>query len=412
MVVENQGVPRDRRVWNESRTLSAAGWEVVVLCPATEAAEPRVEIRDGIEIHRFPLRPAESALGYAREYGQALLRIRRLARRLQRRKPFDVIHVSSPPDFLHLALRGPIASGARLVFDHHDVSPELFRSRFGRDGLVPRLAHRLLLRIERHALGSADAVISTNESYRRIAIARGGADPDDVFVVRNGPDLDRFRPVAGDPGLRNGRRHLIAYLGAMGPQDGIDHALRALETVRGLRADDWHAIFVGSGEVMPEMQRLAGELGVSQMVEFAGWRGDGDIRRILSTADVCLAPDPPGPLNDVSTMIKIPEYMALGCAIASYDLTETRVSAGDAAAYASSPTPASLGHCVHDLLEDRRRRIELGHRARARVAELSWERSAEALLAAYERVAGGVGKVPNPADNRPRARGRPSPARW
>lgn len=383
LVVENQGVPQDRRVWNEGRTLAAAGWEVVIVCPRSAGAgQPPTEVVDGIAIHRYPLRPAAGALGYVREYGQALWRIRRLARKLQRDRHFDVVHVSSPPDFLHLALRSPRARGARLIFDHHDLTPELFRSRFRGPGLV----HRVLLAIERRALRAADTVISTNESYRRVAIERGGVDPDRIFVVRNGPDLDHFVPVAPDPRLRGGRRHLIAYLGAMGPQDGIDHALRALSALRRLRADDWRAVFIGSGEVLPEMQALAAELGLSEMVEFAGWRGDPDIRRILSTADVCLAPDPPGPLNDVSTMIKIPEYMAMGCPIVSYYLPETHVTAGDAAAYATSGEPEELGSRLHELLNDPVRRREMARAGRERVVELSWRRSSAALIAAYEQA--------------------------
>jgi len=383
LISENAPVPADRRVWNEARTLAAAGWEVVIVCAADERGEQAaVESIDGIEVHRYRLRPASGALGYPREYAQAIWRIRKLVRRLQRRRPFDVVHVANPPDFLLLATRSARAKGARLVFDHHDLSPELFSSRFGRAGLP----HRLLLAIERHAMRSADVVISTNESYRGIAIGRGGVDPDDVFVVRNGPDLERFKPVEPDSALRRGRRYLLAYLGVMGRQDGIDHALRALAALRGLRADDWQAVFVGEGEVRGEMEALAVELGLAEQVEFAGWRGDDDIRRILSTADVCLAPDPPSPLNDLSTMIKVPEYMAMGCAIASYGLPETRVSAGPAAAYAEQSTPEGLGRCVHELLEDPERRREMARLGQESVASLSWQRSAESLLAAYERA--------------------------
>lgn len=383
LVVENQGIPQDRRVWNEGRTLAAAGWEVAIVCPqAAGADQPLREVLEGVEIHRYPLRPAAGAADYVREYAQALWRIRRLVGALGADHPFDVVHVSSPPDFIHLALRMPRARGARLIFDHHDLTPELFRSRFERAGLT----HRALLAIERRALRSANAVIATNESYRRIAINRGGVDPADVFVVRNGPDLERFVPVAPDPSLRRGRRHLIAYLGAMGPQDGIDHALRALAALRGLRADDWYAVFIGSGDVLPAMQELAEELGIADLVEFAGWRGDADIRRILSTADVCLAPDPPGPLNDVSTMIKVPEYMAMGKPIASYDLPETRVSAGDAALYAESGEPEALARCAQELLSDRSRRREMGERGQRRVTGLSWHHSSQALLAAYQHA--------------------------
>ncbi len=383
MVIENDGVPEDRRVWDECRTLSAAGWDVVVVCPETRHADrPATEVIEGIEVRRYQLRPAESTLGYFREYSQALWQTWRLVRGLQRERPFDVVHLSNPPDFMYLAVRAPRAAGARLIFDHHDLMPELFRSRFSRAGLP----HRVLREIERRALRAADVVISTNESYRRIAIDRGGVAPQNVFVVRNGPDLERFVPVAPDPSLRRGRRHLIAYLGVMGPQDGIDHALYALAELRRLRADDWHAVFIGDGELLDAMQALAAELGLSEMVEFAGWRGDDDIRRMLSTADVCLAPDPPSPLNDASTMVKIPEYMAMGGPIASYRLPETRHSAGDAAAYAATAEPASLGRCVHELLEDPERRRRMRSVGKARVTGLSWQRSAATLLNAYNRV--------------------------
>lgn len=392
LISENAPLPKDRRVWNEARSLAEAGWEVVAVCAAAaDVEQPAIETIEGVEVHRFPLRPAAGALGYGREYVQALWRIHRLVRRLQHERPFDLVHAASPPDFLLLAARPARRAGARFVFDHHDLTPELFRSRFGRAGIV----HRILLAIERSAMRGADVVISTNESYRQIAIERGGMDPADVFVVRNGPDLERFQPVAEDPSLRRGRRYLLAYLGMMGPQDGIDHALRALAALRTMRPDDWQAVFIGDGEVRGEMERLAAELGLAAPIEFAGWRGDDDIRRILSTADVGLEPDPPSPLNDRSTMIKVGEYMAMGCPIAAYDLAETRVTAGDAAAYAASPTPEALGACLHDLLEDPERRQQMAQYGRERVLELSWQRSAPILLAAYERA---MSRSPRRAD--------------
>jgi glycosyltransferase involved in cell wall biosynthesis len=391
MVVENQSVPRDRRVWNESRTLAYAGWDVVVVCPRVAGGrevEAACETIAGVEIHRYPLRSAERALGYGREYAQALWRTARLVRTLERRGRFDVVHTANPPDFMHLALSGPRRRGARFVFDHHDLSPELYRSRFGRAGV----GYRLLCALERRALSLADLVISTNESYRRIAIERGGVDPARAFVVRNGPDLERFRPVEPDPALRRGREHLIAYLGMMGPQDGIDHALHALAALRGLRADDWRGIFIGSGEMLEPMRALSAELGLADAVEFIGWRGDPEIRRILSTAAVCLAPDPPSPLNDLSTMIKVTEYMAIGRPIASYGLRETRISAGEAAAYAADSNPGSLGQCVHELLEDPQRQERMGGTGRERVVRLSWQRSAENLLDAYALLSTDTGR--------------------
>ena len=397
IISENAPVPADRRVWNISRTLAAAGWQVVIACAqGTDRDDAPFEVLEGIEIHRYPLRPAGSTLGYAREYGQALWRLRKLVRRLSRERRFDVVHACNPPDLLLLAARSLRRQGTRFIFDHHDLVPELYRSRFGRG---EDLGYRATLRAERVAYRMADVSLATNGSYARVAVERGGMDPEDVFVVRNGPDLKRFRPVEPDPAWRRGRAHLISYLGIMGPQDGVDHALRALAALRALR-DDWHAVFIGDGDALPAMRALADELRLGDHVEFAGWRGDDDIRLILSSSDVCLAPDPPSPLNDVSTMIKIPEYMALGRAVASYALPESRVSAGDSALYAAPGDPDSLGRCVAELLDDPERREQMGALARERVeTELSWQHSEGALLAAYARVL----SRPAPSPASPRA---------
>jgi glycosyltransferase involved in cell wall biosynthesis len=382
LISENAPVPGDRRVWNQSRALLEAGWSVTVVCAAAEDRDqPPTETIEGVEIHRYPLRPAEGGADYGREYAQALWRIRALVRERVASASPDVVHSANPPDFLLAAARSARRAGAAFVFDHHDLMPELFRARFGRAGLP----HKALLAIERHAMRSADVVISTNESYRRLALSRGGVDPANSFVVRNGPDLESFTPVPPDPGLRDGKEFLLAYLGMMGPQDGIDHAIGALAELRRRRGEDWKAILIGEGPVRPEMEALAAKLGIGDAVEFAGWRGDADIRRMLSSADLCLAPDPPSPLNDVSTMIKVPEYMAMGKPIASYDLAETRVSAGDAAAYAA-PAPEALGTLCDELLNDPARRDEMSRIAAARIPELSWGHSTEVLLEAYARA--------------------------
>jgi glycosyltransferase involved in cell wall biosynthesis len=385
IISENAPVPADRRVWNESRTLTAAGWSVTIVCPQGRGRhDAPFEVLEGIEIHRFPLRPASGgAISYLREYVQAFWRMRSMIRRLGRKRHFDIVHSCNPPDFLLLAARSLRGAGTRFVFDHHDLVPELYRSRFG--GGTGAL-HRIFLAVEQVAYRAADVVIATNDSYRRVAIDRGRIAPEDVFVVRNGPDLQRFRPMEPDQSLRRGKEHLVAYLGIMGPQDGVDHAVRALGWLAGRRAD-WHAIFIGDGDVLAEMRSLAADLGIANHVEFAGWRGDEDIRRILSTADVCLAPDPPSPLNDVSTMIKIAEYMAMGRPVVSYPLAESLVSAGAAAVFADGGDPESMGRCVDALLDDPERRRRLGAAGRRRVEDaLCWERSEVALLAAYERA--------------------------
>jgi glycosyltransferase involved in cell wall biosynthesis len=387
IISENAPVPSDRRVWNEATALRDGGWRVTIVCAmGQERHDAPYEELDGIEIHRYPLAPASGGLrGYAREYLQALWRIRKLARRLAREQPFAVVHACNPPDFLLLAVRSLRRQGTKMIFDHHDLVPELYASKFG-GGDNPMV--KIVRWMEQIAFRMADIVICTNESYRAIALGRGGRRPQDVFVVRNGPNLERFRPVEPAPEWRRGQRHLIGYLGIMGPQDGVDHAIRALAWLRE-RRDDWQAVFIGEGESLPAMQALAAELGIADRVEFTGWRYDDDIREILSTCDVCLAPDPPSPLNDVSTMIKIPEYLAMGCPVASYDLSESRYSAGDAALYATPGDPAALGRAVEELLEEPALRAKMAARGQAAVrGRLAWQHQIGPLLAAYEAAVG------------------------
>ncbi len=387
MLVENLSVPFDRRVWLEACALRDAGLQVVVVCPRGEQRdrEPRAVV-EGIEIHRFdPRTSSGGALGYLREYTSAFRAIRKQARTLARERRFDVVHAASPPDFLLAAARSLKRGGCRFVFDHHDLSPELYATRYGKKRGV---MYRTLLALERRAFRSADVVIATNESYRRIAIERGGKRPDDVFVVRNGPDLERFAPREPDESLKNGAAHLIAYVGMMGPQDGIEEALRALRLLR-QRRDDWRAVFVGDGDVVPDMRLLATELGLDDVVSFTGMLGADDVVRVLATAEVCISPEPSNPLNDVSTMIKVGEYLAMGRAVVAFDLPETRATAGDAAVYAASGDHAAFAQAIDDLLTNEERRRKLGTAGRERAVEtLSWDRSVEQLYAAYEHALG------------------------
>ncbi len=384
MVVENLSVPLDRRVWQEASTLRDAGFDVTVISPrGSDRDRAAYERLEGIDIHRYPdRRSSGGAISYVREYAHAFLQIRRLARKLARNDPFDVAHAANPPDFLLLAVRSLRRQGTRFVFDHHDVAPEIYESRFGRRGLV----HRLLLRLERAAFSTADMVIATNESYRRIAVERGGKHPDDVVVVRNGPRLVSFQRSCPVPELKRGAPHLIAYVGMMGPQDGIDDALRSLAELR-RRRDDWRALFAGDGDVVGEMKKLAEELGLADVVEFTGLLDQDRVIDLLSTADVCIAPEPSSPLNDASTMIKVAEYMAMGSPVVAFDLPETRATAQDGALYARPGDHAGMAGVIDALLSDRPLREALGARARRRVEQgLSWERSATALVSAYERL--------------------------
>lgn len=400
VVSENESVPSDRRVWAISTALVRGGCEVVVVCPQGDASERAqgerapFELRDGVEIHRFPLRfAAGGPLGYLGEYCAALWRVWRTVRQLSRERPFDVVHACNPPDFMLFAA-WPARRDARLIFDHHDLTPELFQTRFGGRH---RLLHKLTLLLERLSFAAADVVLATNESYAQIAQTRGHKPARDVFVVRNGPDLQHFRATRPDPVLKRGKPLLISYVGVMAPQDGVDHALRALALVRDRRSD-WHAVLAGEGEARAYLQRLADELGIGGAVEFPGWLDDDQISRLLSTSDVCLAPEPLTPLNDVSTMVKIAEYLAISRPVVAYDLRESRRAAGDAAVYAAPNEVDSFAHRITELLDDPDRRAVMGRIGRERVEQsLSWERSEMALIDAYRQAlqtANGSAQVP------------------
>jgi glycosyltransferase involved in cell wall biosynthesis len=383
ILLQNEPVPSDRHVWNQATALTRAGCEVTVICPAGEERDSAAHERiDDVDIHRYkPLQLGEGAVGYALEYAAALWSIRRLARRLARKQSFDLVHACSPPDFLLLAAMSLRRRGARFVFDHHDLTPELYLARFG-GGLL----HRLTLLAEQVAFRSADVVLSVNDSYRRVAIERGRRDPEDVAVVRTGPDLTRFAPSEPDPALKRGKRFLLSYAGVMGPQDGVDHALLALAELQALR-QDWHAVFMGDGEVLEEMKGLTVELGLGECVEFSGWVEHETIGRVLSSSDVCLAPDPSNPLNDVSSMVKISEYMAMSRPMVSYDLAESRFGAGDAALFAPPGDHAGFARLISELLDDPERRAEMGAAGRERVESvLAWEHQERSLLAAYARA--------------------------
>jgi glycosyltransferase involved in cell wall biosynthesis len=387
ILVENLSVPFDRRVAQEGAALVEAGYSVDVICPrgAQRDTEPYAE-HAGMSIHRYPLAAATGGpAGYLREYPSALWHTLRIARRLHREQPFDVVHACNPPDLLFLVALALRRGGTRFLFDHHDLVPELFQSRF-RGG--PRALFWVAKGLERLTFHFADAVISTNESYRRVAIERGKLPPERVTVVRSAPDLSKFVPVPPRPELRRGKRYLACYLGVMGPQDGVDYALRALaHLTRDLGRDDLHTVFMGSGDAFDECVALSRRLGLDDVVEFTGRVPDQTVQEHLSTANVCLSPDPRNPLNDLSSMNKVVEYMAMGKPLVSFELTEARFTARDSAVYAPDNDEREFGRLIGELLDAPERRREMGERGRARVEEaLSWDVSRANLLHAYEEL--------------------------
>jgi glycosyltransferase involved in cell wall biosynthesis len=339
---------------------------------------------EGVEIHRFVLpKNTGGLLGYLREYGLAFVRINGLVRQVSRRRTFDVVHACSPPDFLLLAALGLRHRGTGMVFDHHDLSPELgaVKHKGGR-------AFRMLLEVvERTAFALADASLATNESFQEVAIKRGRMRADDVFVVRNGPDTDVFKPVDPDENLRSKAAYLIGYVGEMNSQDGLDLALEALSLLR-TRRSDWHAIFAGDGEAVPAAKASLARLGIQDCVTFAGYVSDqARLVQIIASCDVCLSPEPRNSLNESSTLIKVAEYMAVARPVVAFDLRETRRTAGDAAAYAPRDDSAAFAETIDQLLSDGPRRERMGAIGRERAeTELCWARSVEPLLSAYEEA--------------------------
>lgn len=398
ILVENLSVPADRRVWQESRALIDAGFKVTVICPrGTEHDRDPEAVIEGVRILRYPLRPATGGpLGYLREYSLALYHTLRLAWNVRREGRIDVVQACNPPDLFFLIALVLRPGGTRFVFDHHDLVPELFVSRFAG---CARFLYWLTRLAERLTFAAADGVISTNENYRRVAIERGRMAADRIAVVRNAPDLNRFVRREPDEGLRRGKRHLLAYLGVMGPQDGVDYALRAVQLLRTeIGRDDIHCVFMGAGDSLDDITALSEQFGVADIVEFPGWVGDEFIQRCLSTADVCLSPDPITPFNNVSTMNKVVEYMAMARPVVSFDLVETRVSAGDAAVYVAANDERGFAKAIDDLLNDPERRRRLGELGRRRVEqELSWELSRRELVRFYQQFLGGHMPAPEPA---------------
>jgi glycosyltransferase involved in cell wall biosynthesis len=383
IIVENLPCPFDRRVWQEALALRAAGHEVSIICPKGRGYEKGYELLDGVHIYRHALPvEADSALGYGLEYALALLMEFALALRIAVTRGFDVIHGCNPPDTIFLIARFFKLFGKRFIFDHHDINPELYEAKFGRRDVW----YRLLCRLERWTFATADVSIATNESYRRIAIERGGMDPANVFIVRSGADLSRVRLLPSRPELRRGRKYLVGYVGVIGKQEGLDLLLQAIAHLRTeLRRDDVHFIIVGGGTELAALRELAQRLSLGDCVEFTGRIPDADLWEIMSTADVCVNPDRANEMNDKSTMNKILEYMALGKPIVQFDLTEGRFSADESSAYARPNDVVDFARKLCDLLDDPERRATMGAIGRSRVESgLAWHHQIPPLLQAYE----------------------------
>jgi len=384
IIVENLPVPFDRRVWQEAQALSEAGYRVSVICPKGKGFEQSRETREGIEIYRHRLWEASGPLGYLVEYGWALAAEFFLALKVYVRTRFRVLHACNPPDTIFVIGLFFKLFGARFIFDHHDLNPELFEAKFNRKGFFYRLA----CLAERLTFRTANVSIATNESYRNVAIIRGRMRPERVFIVESCPDLKHIHRQPPQSELKQGKSYLVVYLGVMGPQEGLDLLLESAELIiRQRNRQDALFAFIGGGTELSRLKALNAAKGLEHVVRFTGRIPDADLAAYLSTADVCVAPDPKNPMNDKSTMNKILEYMAYGCPVVLFDLTEGHRSAGDAALYARPNDPVDFAEQILKLLDSEPLRRQLGDCGRRRIEErLNWEVEKRALLEAYETV--------------------------
>jgi glycosyltransferase involved in cell wall biosynthesis len=385
ILVENLPSPFDRRVWQEACALRDAGYTVSIICPTGRGCEEKFAAIDDIHIWRYDLpTEADGALGYALEYSAALFWTFVLSLRVLFTRGFDVVHACNPPDLFFLVGGFYKLFGKKFLFDHHDANPELYVAKFGRKDFF----YRLMVLVERLTFKTADVSIATNHSYRRIALERGGMPSDKVYVVRSGPSLERLKVLPPVESLKRGRKHLVGYVGVMGRQEGIDYLLQAARhIVFDLGRTDVHFGLVGGGTSLEEMKSLARELGVAEYVTFTGRVPDAELLAMLNTADVCVNPDIATEMNDISTMNKIMEYMALGKPIVQFDLAEGRYSAQSASLYARQNDAVDFGNKIVELLDDPERRREMGEFGRRRVLdELEWRHEVPKLLAAYDAL--------------------------
>jgi len=382
IIVENLPVPADRRVWQEARALTEAGYQVSIICPKGRGFERSHEMLDGIEIYRHGVWEASGKLAYLIEYAWALVVEFVFALRIYACTHFRILQACNPPDTIFLIGFFFKLLGVRFIFDHHDPTPELYEARFVRNGFL----YWLVCLAERLSFRAADVTIVTNDTLKDIALMRGGVAPDRCFVVRGCPDLKDFRPRSPRPELKEGRTHLVLYVGMMGPQDGVDLLLESIDyLVNKMGRRDTLFVMIGSGIELPRLKALTTERGLDMCVKFTGALYGDDLLAYLSTADVGVAPDPDNSLNNKLTMIKIFEYMAYELPVVLYDLTEGRRAAGDAAVYARANDPIDFGDQIAKLLDLQSLRRGLGAIGKSRITgNLNWNFQKRIFIKAYQ----------------------------
>lgn len=385
IIVENLPVPNDRRVWLEATTLRDNGYRVSVISITGTNATERFERREGVAIYRYPAPPTTSGtLSFIWEFAYCWVYTFLLSFRVLYREGFDVIHACNPPETFWLIGVFYKLFGKQFVFDHHDLSPEMYLSRFGRQGLP----YQMLLLLEHLTFKTADIVITTNQTHREVALERGKVPADRIFIVRSGPNHEVLYPDRPDPTIKKGRKYLVSYLGVLNPQDGVETFIKVAEIIIHChKRDDIQFVVMGSGDAEADLRSLSQTLSLTPYVDFTGWAELELIRRYLSTTDVCVDTMPKNPYSDAATMNKILEYMSMAKPIAAFDLVESRVSAGEAAVYAAPLDIHDLADNILQLLADPVRREKMGNLGRMRIEnELAWEHQRKYLIEAYNKL--------------------------
>ena len=385
IIVENAPVPFDPRVWKEALSLYEGGYQVTVLCPRDKGYERGYELLNGVHIYRHPMpKEGNGLFGYLAEYGCALFWQFLYTWWIYLRHGFHVIQGCNPPDDIFLIALPFKALGVKYIFDHHDANPELYLSKYEKKGLL----YKVQVWLEKQTYRFSDVVMATNQSYRELALTRGGKMPGDVFVVRNGPDLSTFRAVPPISDLKYGKQYLVGYVGTMSIQEGLDILLDVALHIKNLGRTDVHFTCVGGGPGLAGLRKMVQDKNLGDIVNFTGRVPDKQLLETLSTADVCVNPDKPCQMNDISTMIKIMEYMALGKPIVQFDLREGKFSAQEASLYADSQNQVGdFAAKILWLLDHPEARQKMGKFGLKRVSEvLAWEYSVSNLLLAYDRA--------------------------
>lgn len=385
MLLENNPYPQDSRVRKEATTLSGAGYDVTVISPRG-TGQPWHECVKGVRVYRFPAaKSGDGLFGYAWEYGWSMLAFGLISLWVLLRHGFDVVHTHNPPDMLVLVALFYKLLGKRFVFDHHDLSPEMYYARFRGQG--SHSVHRVLLALEKLSCRAADHVIATNQSYRKVEVERDGVPESHITIVRNAPIIGRDEPAVQPVDIGEAGKLLIGYMGVIGYQDGVDNLLHALCHLRTVR-HDFLCVVMGDGDALADVKALAAQLRLGDCVRFLGWIPQQQVASYLQAMDICAAPEPLDDYNDRSTVIKITEYMAAGKPIVAFDLTEHHVTADDAALYAKPNDPCDFACKIVELMDDPQRRTLMGRYGRQRVEEtLNWSQQAQNLLSVYVRLA-------------------------